>query len=47
MTFEKITIEPSAGTYIGDLMPELYHISQKYHCEVTAKFNEKEIIVKS
>ena len=46
MAIKKIMIESSAGTYINDLMPELYHLCQDYHCEVITTFNGKEIIVK-
>ena len=46
MAFNKIYVEPSAGVYIGDFMKELYALSVKYECDVNAKFNGKEIIVK-
>lgn len=46
MTFNKIYVEPIAGTYIGDFMPELHRLSDKYKCEVHAKFNGTEILVK-
>lgn len=47
MTFSKIYVEPSAGTYIGNFIAELHILSNKYNCDVSAKFNEKEIIVKA
>lgn len=47
MTFNKIYVEPSAGTYIDDFMVELRTLSIKYKCDVNAKFNGKEIIVKT
>lgn len=47
MTFNKIYVEPSSGTYIGDFMAELHALSVKYKCDVNAKFNGKEIIVKA
>jgi hypothetical protein len=47
MTFNKIYVEPTSGTYIGDFMTELHAISIKYKCDVHAKFNGKEIIVKA
>ena len=46
MTFSKIYVEPSAGTYIGDFMTELHRLSSEYHCDVNAKFNGKEITIK-
>lgn len=46
MIFSKITVEPMAGTLIGDFMPELHRLSNKYKCEVHAKFNDTEILVK-
>lgn len=46
MTFSKIYVEPSAGTYIGDFMTELHALSNKYKCDANAKFNGKEISVK-
>ena len=46
MTFSKIIVEPSAGTYIGDFMSELHRLSDKYKCEVHARFNDTEILVK-
>lgn len=47
MTFSKIYVEPSAGTYIDNFMAELHILSNKYNCNVNAKFNEKEIIVRT
>ena len=47
MTFNKIYVEPSTGTYIGDFMIELHALSVKYKCDVNAKFNGKEITVKT
>ena len=47
MTFSKIYVEPSAGTYIDDFMAELHTLSAKYNCDVNAKFNGKEITVKT
>ena len=47
MTFSKIYVEGSAGVYIGDFMAELYTLSTKYKCDVNAKFNGKEVIVKT
>lgn len=46
MTFNKIMVEPSAGTYIGDFIPELHRLSRIYKCEVQAEFNSTEILVK-
>ena len=46
MAFNKIYVEPSAGTYIGDFMTELYALSVKYKCDVNAKFNGEEIAIK-
>ena len=46
MTFSKIAVTPSAGTYIGDFMPELHRLANKYKCEVSATFNGTEILIK-
>ena len=45
--FNKIYVEPSTGTYIGDFMVELHALAVKYNCVVNAKFNGKEIIIKA
>lgn len=47
MTFNKIYVEPSAGVEFGDFMTELHTLSIKYKCDVNAKFNGKEISVKT
>lgn len=47
MVFNKIIVEPSGGTYIGDFMAELHTLSVKYKCDVNAKFNGQEIIIKA
>ena len=46
MTFSKIVVTPSAGTYIGDFLPELHRLANKYKCEVSATFNGTEILIK-
>lgn len=43
MTFSKIIVRPSSGTYIGDFMEELYKLSIKYKCDVIAKFDESSL----
>ena len=45
MTFSKITVEASAGAYVGDFTAELYRLSSKYQCEVCGRFNDRDIII--
>lgn len=47
MTFNKIYVEPIGGTHIDDFMSELHRLSVKYKCDVNAKFNGDEIIIKA
>ena len=46
MVFKKITVEASAGAYIGDFTTELYSLSSKYQCDVCGKFNSRDILIK-
>lgn len=47
MTFNKIYVEPIAGTNIDNFMVELRTLSNKYRCDVNSKFNGDEIIIKA
>lgn len=39
LTINKITIVPGAGCFIEKLQREMFDMSVKYNCEVTANFN--------
>lgn len=41
----KIHVEPAPGCSLGDLKVEMSKLSNRYKCDVTAKFNGRDIIV--
>lgn len=45
IAFNKIVVEPTAGTQLGVLKQEMSRLSNKYKCDVVTKFNGQDIIV--
>ena len=41
----KIYVEPMAGCSLGQLKAEMSLLSNRYKCDVTAKFNDQDITV--
>lgn len=46
LSINKIHITPGAGCELGELKQEMSRMSDKYNCEVTARFNGTDLSVK-